>query len=228
MTKAVKIEQSWSAALADEFARPYFADLTDFVRDEIVAGKKVFPASDNIFAAFEHCPFDKVKVVILGQDPYHTPGAAHGLCFSVPSDQRIPPSLKNIYKEIASDSEISNFTIPEHGNLEEWAGQGILLLNATLTVQAHKPTSHAGKGWETFTDAVIKKVSDEKEGVIFLLWGRFAKSKATLINKKRHFILEAAHPSPFSAHNGFFRCRHFSKVNEILEGMGDEGIDWQV
>jgi len=228
MAKDVKIEQSWRNVLSEEFEKPYFDGLTEFVKGEILAGKKIFPAPRQIFAAFDFCPFDKLRVVILGQDPYHTLGAAHGLCFSVPNTQPIPPSLQNIYKEILQDEEIDNFLKPDHGNLEKWAAQGILLLNATLTVQAHKPTSHAGKGWEIFTDEVIKHISDNKEGVIFLLWGNFAKSKANLIDKRKHVILTAAHPSPFSANNGFFGCKHFSKVNKILRDRGEVEINWQV
>ena len=238
----VKIEESWRKVLADEFTKPYWKDLTNFVRGEIQAGKQIFPAPKNIFAGFSLCPFDKLKVVIVGQDPYHSISkvetdcnsslpknvpTAHGLCFSVVKGAKIPPSLKNIYKELKAEFG-DKFTIPNHGNLEKWAEQGVLLLNTTLTVEAHKPMSHAGKGWEEFTGKVIEKISREKTGVVFLLWGRHAQSRKKLIDLDKHFVLEAAHPSPFSAHNGFFGCGHFQKTNEILKKQGKTEIDWQV
>ncbi len=218
----VKIEQSWGAALKEEFEKPYFKALTDFVRGEYLAAK-VFPPPRYIFRAFELCTYDKVQVVLLGQDPYHGAGQAHGLCFSVPEKEAVPPSLANIYKEIADDVGVN---APRHGNLEAWAQQGVLLLNATLTVRAHLAGSHQGKGWEMFTDAVIKKLSDDKEHLVFLLWGNYARKKSTLIDFEKHLVLEAAHPSPLSAHNGFFGCRHFSQTNAYLARHGKSHIQW--
>lgn len=218
----IKIETSWKEALNDEFEKPYFKELTEFVRGEYLSAK-VFPPPKYIFRAFELCPFDKVKVVILGQDPYHGDGQAHGLSFSVPENVRTPPSLQNIYKEMGSDI---GGTIPTHGNLEHLAKQGVLLLNATLTVRAHTAGSHQGKGWETFTDAVINILSEKKEHLIFLLWGNYAKKKSELIDREKHLVLEAAHPSPFSAMNGFFGCKHFSQTNAYLEKYGLEPIRW--
>ena len=218
----VKIEPSWKAALKDEFEKPYFADLSQKVKEAYLS-KAIYPAPKNVFNAFTLCPFDQVKVVILGQDPYHGPGQAHGLSFSVQDDVKIPPSLQNIYKEIKADIGTS---VPESGNLERWAKQGVLLLNATLTVEQSKPGSHQGLGWEQFTDSVIKTISDQKEHVVFLLWGNFARSKAALIDTTKHLVLEAPHPSPFSAHSGFFGCKHFSKTNEYLEKQKLSPIDW--
>ncbi|KKU76683.1 MAG: Uracil-DNA glycosylase 2 [Parcubacteria group bacterium GW2011_GWA2_47_64] len=218
----IKIEPSWKEALKDEFEKPYFKDLTEFVRGEYLA-KKVFPPPKFIFNAFELTPFDAVKVVILGQDPYHGDGQAHGLCFSVPENIAMPPSLQNIYKEIMSDIE---GVMPQSGNLEHWAKQGVLLLNATLTVQAHTPASHQGKGWEVFTDAAIRTLSEKKEHLVFLLWGTYARKKNELIDFEKHLALEAAHPSPFSAHNGFFGCKHFSQTNAYLRAHGKEEIKW--
>ena len=183
----------------------------------------VYPPGPSIFEAFNLTPFDKVKVVILGQDPYHGDGQAHGLSFSVPDGIKPPPSLVNIFKELHQDLSIP---IPKSGNLTKWAKQGVLLLNATLTVRAKTPGSHQKKGWEQFTDAAIRSLSNEKEGLVFMLWGRFAQEKESLIDHQKHFILKAAHPSPFSAHNGFFKCRHFSKTNDILKKLGKEPIDW--
>lgn len=218
----IKIEPSWKEALKDEFEKPYFKELAEFVRGEYLSGK-VFPPPKFIFNAFALCPFDKVKVVILGQDPYHGVGQAHGLSFSVPENVGIPPSLQNIYKEIVDDI---GGKMPTNGNLEHLAKQGVLLLNATLTVRAHTAGSHQGKGWEEFTDAVIKTLSDGKEHLVFLLWGNYAKKKGGLINVGKHLVLEAAHPSPFSAANGFFGCKHFSQTNAYLQKDGNGEITW--
>jgi len=220
-----KIEESWKKVLGAEFQQPYFQQLKHFLVAEKKAGKITFPPARQIFHAFDLCPFDDVKVVILGQDPYHGAGQAHGLCFSVNKDIRTPPSLQNMYKELHEDIGLP---IPTHGNLEHWAEQGVLLLNTTLTVEAKSPTSHAGKGWETFTDQVIRKLSEERKGLVFLLWGNFAKSKKDLINSDKHTVLTAPHPSPFSAHSGFFGCGHFSKTNDILKKNGQDPIDWSV
>ena len=218
----VKIESSWKTALAAEFEKPYFADLSQAVREAYIA-RTVYPAPKNVFNAFALCPFDKVKVVILGQDPYHGPGQAHGLSFSVPDGINTPPSLQNIYKEIKDDIGTD---VPASGNLERWAKQGVLLLNATLTVEKGNAGSHQGLGWETFTDAVIKTISDQKEHVVFLLWGRYAQAKESLIDWEKHETLKAPHPSPFSANSGFFGCKHFSKTNQYLEENGLSGIEW--
>ena len=228
----IQIEPSWQKILSDEFKKDYWKNLTEFIRREITAGKQIFPAPKDIFAGFSLCPFDKVKVVIIGQDPYHSISqidgknipTAHGLCFSVVKGAKIPPSLRNIYKELKLELH-ENFTAPSHGNLEKWAEQGILLLNTTLTVEAHQPMSHAEKGWEEFTGEVIETISREKTGVVFLLWGKHAQNRKNLIDLDKHFVLESAHPSPFSAHRGFLGCGHFTKVNELLK---DEKIDWQV
>ena len=218
----VQIEESWKAHLQPEFEKDYFRTLTDFVRDEY--GKyAIYPPGKLIFNAFNLCPFDKVKVVIIGQDPYHGPGQAHGLCFSVNDGVPFPPSLLNIFKEIKNDIGTD---APTTGNLTRWAEQGILLLNATLTVRAHETGSHRNMGWETFTDAVIKKLSDEREHLVFMLWGAYAKEKAALIDSSKHFILTTVHPSPRSAEYGFFGCRHFSKANDYLRSKGIEEIDW--
>ncbi len=209
---SIKIEDSWKEQLKEEFSQPYFTELTDFIRGEYQT-KKIFPPPKLIFNAFDSAPFEKVKVVIIGQDPYHGIGQAHGLCFSVQDGIKTPPSLQNIYKEIHEDL---GFTIPTSGNLQHWADQGVLLLNATLTVEANKAGSHQKKGWEQFTDAAIKKISEAREGIVFLLWGKYAQQKKELIDESKHLVLEAAHPSPFSAHNGFFGCKHFSKTNDYL------------
>ena len=219
----VKIESSWKVALQEEFNKPYFADVANFVKAEKAAGYTIYPPGGLIFNAFDKTPLDKVKVVILGQDPYHGVGQAHGLCFSVPRGVRLPPSLVNIFKEIESDMGIA---MPGHGNLERWAEQGVFLLNAILTVRANTPASHSGIGWQTFTDAVIRKISDEKEGVVFLLWGNFARAKRELIDPDKHHVLEAAHPSPL-ARGAFSGCRHFSRTNAILEEQGLAPIDWE-
>ncbi|EKD78244.1 MAG: hypothetical protein ACD_41C00385G0014 [uncultured bacterium] len=218
----VAIEPSWKQALAHEFEQPYFANLTKFVREEYQR-TKAYPPPKQIFSAFDHCPFDKVKVVIIGQDPYHGQRQANGLCFSVSDGISLPPSLQNIYKEIHDDLGLP---IPTTGNLEHWADQGVLLLNATLTVRANQAGSHQGKGWEEFTDAVIQKLSDEKTGLVFLLWGNYAKQKGTMIDRSKHHVLTAAHPSPFSANSGFFGCKHFSQTNTLLRSMGKEPIAW--
>jgi len=218
------IEDSWKEILKNEFLSPYFAELKTFLVDE---KKKyvVYPPGSSIFSAFDHTPFDKVKVVIIGQDPYHGKGQANGLCFSVADSIKIPPSLVNIFKELNSDLGIP---LPVSGNLEKWARQGILLLNATLTVRANQAGSHQNKGWEIFTDNVIRALSEKREGLIFILWGAFAQAKEKLIDLSKHHILKAAHPSPFSAYNGFFGCKHFSKTNELLVQMGKEPIDWNL
>ncbi len=218
----VKIHDSWKVYLQEEFEKPYFKELTDFVKSEYQK-KKIFPSPANIFRAFDLCPFENVKVVILGQDPYHGIGQANGLCFSVADGVGLPPSLQNIFKEINSDLGLQ---MPSSGNLDNWARQGVLLLNATLTVIAGSAGSHQKKGWETFTDAVIKVISEEKEHVVFLLWGRYAQEKGSMIDEGKHLVLRAPHPSPFSVHSGFFGCKHFSKTNEYLEFYGQEPIKW--
>jgi len=227
-TAMIRIEPSWKEALRDEFEKPYFTELTAFVKNEYLS-TKIFPPPKFIFNAFELCLFDKVKVVILGQDPYHGDGQAHGLCFSVPEKVAVPPSLQNIYKEIVSDVGLptqAGGTMPTHGNLEHLAKQGVLLLNATLTVRAHTPGSHQNKGWEEFTDSTIRTLSNKKENLVFILWGNYAKKKSSLIDQNKHLILEAAHPSPFSAYNGFFGCKHFSKTNAYLQKNGERPIQW--
>ena len=218
----VKIEESWKTALTDEFNKEYFIKLTDFVRGEYLSGKAVYPAPANIFNAFNLCPLDKVKVVIIGQDPYHEPGQAHGLCFSVLPPTPIPPSLVNIYKEIENDLGRPSKT---HGDLTSWAEQGVLLLNATLTVQAHLAASHAGKGWEQFTDAVIRAVA-KQENIVYMLWGAYAQRKAEFVNSEKNLILKSVHPSPLSASRGFFGNHHFSRANEYLTEHGKIPIDW--
>jgi len=220
----VQIEESWKTVLAEEFERPYFPQIRQFILGEKAKGKTVYPPGKLIFNAFNLTPFNQLKVVILGQDPYHGFGQAHGLCFSVPVGIKPPPSLINIFKELKTDLGIEP---PVHGNLEHWAKQGVLLLNASLTVSAGEANSHAQCGWHTFTDAVIKKVSDEKSGVIFLLWGNFARAKKSLIDSSKHFVLEAAHPSPLSG-GAFFGCKHFSKTNQLLRQQGKEEIDWKL
>jgi len=216
------IEEKWKELLADEFRAPYFLDLKKFLLEEKSAFR-IYPPGRYIFNAFNLTPADKVRVVILGQDPYHGEGQAHGLCFSVPQGIKPPPSLVNIYKELSDDLGIK---MPRHGNLEKWARQGVLLLNATLTVRANQAGSHQNRGWETFTDAAISALSRNYSGIVFLLWGRYAQAKEVLIDPDKHFVLKAAHPSPFSASNGFFGCRHFSETNRILSGQGMEQVDW--
>ena len=220
-----KLEESWKKRLSEEFHSPYFKKLKDFLLEEKKRGEIVFPSGTKIFSAFEHTPFDKVKVVILGQDPYHGPGQAHGLSFSVPPGIGIPPSLLNMFKELKNDLGIPR---PSTGNLEKWADQGVLLLNATLTVRANQPGSHQNQGWELFTDAVIREISASRTGVIFILWGKYAQAKEVLIDTTKQYILKSPHPSPFSADRGFFGCKHFSKTNEILASEGQKEIDWSL
>ena len=220
----IKIEHSWKNALENEFGQPYFASLVRFLHDEEAAGKTIYPPEPQVFRAFELTPIDQVKVVILGQDPYHGPGQAMGLSFSVPDNVKTPPSLKNIFKEIESDLNIHMSGSP---NLEPWAKQGVLLLNAILTVEGGKAASHSKIGWERFTDSIIRYLSDNYEGIVFMLWGNFARSKASLIDSSRHLILEAAHPSPL-ARGAFFGCHHFSKANTYLAARGESPIDWQL
>lgn len=222
MISDVKLEPSWKSRLQAEFEKPYFQTLIGFVKEEYKAGP-VYPPGKEIFHAFDACRFDEVSVVIIGQDPYHGPGQANGLCFSVRDGVRMPPSLINIFKEIQTDL---GKPIPKSGDLDRWARQGVLLLNATLTVRASQPGSHQNKGWEIFTDAVIKKISDEKENVVFLLWGSYAQKKGEVIDRNKHAVLQSPHPSPFSADRGFFGCKHFSKVNEYLKNKGKNEIDW--
>jgi len=218
----VKIEQSWKEALQNEFEKDYFVNLTAFVRSEYTS-KLVFPEAKNIFAAFDSCPFDKVKVVIIGQDPYHNVGQAHGLCFSVNDGIDFPPSLLNIFKEIERDLQLP---MPKSGNLSRWAEQGVLLLNATLTVEAHKAGSHQGKGWEVFTDAVIRALNEKREGIAYMLWGNFAQQKASVVDATRNLILKSVHPSPLSAYRGFIGCGHFSAANNYLRMNNKQEINW--
>jgi uracil-DNA glycosylase len=222
----IRLENTWKQQLTEEFDKPYFSALMQFLAQEKENGKTIFPKENNIFNAYNSTPFNKVKVVIIGQDPYHGTNQAHGLSFSVQNGIKPPPSLVNIYKEIKNN--YPDFEIPNHGNLETWAKQGVLLLNSILTVEANKAASHQKRGWEHFTDASISKISKNREGIIFLLWGNFAQQKANLIDEQKHFILKAAHPSPFSAYNGFFGCQHFEKANQLLKQQGKEAINWQL
>jgi uracil-DNA glycosylase len=219
----VKIEPSWKEELKHEFTKPYFLQVASHLKTERATGATIYPPGSLIFNAFNQTPFDQLKVVILGQDPYHGPGQAHGLSFSVPDGINPPPSLMNIYKELHTDIGLP---IPKTGNLTRWAQQGVLLLNAVLTVRANEPASHAKIGWMDFTNAVIKQVSASKKGIVFLLWGRFAQEKQVLVDETRHAVLKAAHPSPFSADKGFFGCKHFSRTNELLRMQGLPPIDW--
>lgn len=221
--KTVKIEDSWKKALENEFGKTYFKELTKFVKSEYKE-HKVYPQPKDIFRAFDMCPFEKVKVVIIGQDPYHGASQANGLSFAVHEGIRIPPSLQNIFKEIKNDVGIEPI---QNGDLSRWATQGVLLLNATLTVRASSPGSHQDKGWEEFTDAAIKALSDQRENLVFMLWGNYAKKKGAVIDRSKHLVLESAHPSPFSAHNGFFGCKHFSKANKYLQEHKEKEIDWR-
>ena len=218
----VKIDQSWKQRLQPEFDKPYFRNLTDFVREEYAHGP-VYPPGRLIFNAFDLCPFDKVKVVIIGQDPYHEPGQAHGLCFSVNEGVPFPPSLRNIFKEISDDL---GKPVPVSGDLTRWARQGVLLLNATLTVRAGQAGSHQGRGWEEFTDAAIRELNSGRDGLVFILWGGYAKKKGAIIDRSRHLVLSSAHPSPLSAYNGFFGNHHFSQANEWLVKHGETPIEW--
>jgi len=221
----VKIEDSWKGTLKQEFTKPYFLQIATHLKAEKVSGKTIYPPGGLIFNAFNTTHFDKLKVVILGQDPYHGQGQAHGLSFSVPKGIPPPPSLINIFKELQNDIGVS---IPNHGNLTHWAEQGVMLLNASLTVRANEPMSHAGIGWAEFTNAVIEKISAQKEHVVFLLWGKFAQEKISLVDETKHLVLKAAHPSPFSADKGFFGCKHFSKTNAWLMSKGIDPIDWKL
>lgn len=218
----VQIEESWKQQLQEEFEKPYFEALTHFVKNEYAQGV-VYPPGKLIFNAFNLCPFDRVKVVIIGQDPYHGPGQAHGLCFSVNDGIAFPPSLVNIFKELKNDMGIEK---PASGNLTRWAEQGVLMLNATLTVRAHQAGSHQRQGWETFTDAVIRKLAEDREHLVFILWGGYAQRKGTFIDRNRHLVLTSAHPSPLSAYNGFFGNKHFSRTNEYLIAHGEQPIVW--
>lgn len=219
----VRIESSWKSRFREEFSKDYFIRLTDFVREEYRT-TTIYPPASHIFNAFNLCPFDRIKVVIIGQDPYHGPGQAHGLCFSVRDRVALPPSLINIYKEIESDM---GYTPYPSGNLQRWASQGVLLLNATLTVRAHQAGSHQGKGWEVFTDSVIRIVSNEKKNLVFFLWGSYAQRKGVTIDRSRHLVLESVHPSPLSAARGFFGNKHFSRCNAYLEKNGIKPVDWR-
>ncbi|WP_298623777.1 uracil-DNA glycosylase [uncultured Legionella sp.] len=216
---------TWSDILGDEKKQPYFKSILQFLAEEAKVGKVIYPASDELFNAFKETPYDKVKVIILGQDPYHGPGQAHGLSFSVKPGVKPPPSLKNIFKELETDL---NLPIPAHGCLQKWAKQGVLLLNTSLSVEQNTPQSHAKIGWITFTDTVIRKLNNHPQPLVFLLWGAHAKNKGVLINDKKHLVLTAAHPSPFSVHQGFFGCRHFSKANAFLKANAREPIDWDL
>ncbi len=222
-TRNITLDEGWKSALAEEFAKPYMAALGTFLREQQAQGRQIFPKGSEYFRALDLTPLDSVRVVILGQDPYHGPGQAHGLCFSVRPDVRIPPSLVNIYKELEADLGIPR---ARHGFLEHWAQQGVLLLNSVLTVEMAQAASHQGRGWEQFTDQIIRLVNDRAEPVVFLLWGAYAQKKAAFVDASRHLVLKAAHPSPLSAHNGFHGCRHFSHANAFLEAQGRTPIDW--
>jgi uracil-DNA glycosylase len=222
----VQIEQGWKNVLKGEFNKDYFAEIVTWLKTEKISNSTVYPPGSLIFNAFDQTPFEQLKVVVIGQDPYHGPGQAHGLSFSVPEGVKPPPSLQNMFKELRSDLGIQMPT--DYGNLTQWAKQGVLLLNASLTVRANQPNSHARIGWMEFTDAVIKTISAKKSNVVFLLWGRFAQEKQPLIDETKHYVLKAAHPSPLSADKGFFGCRHFSKTNAILVKHGKDPIDWQL
>jgi uracil-DNA glycosylase len=218
----VKIEENWKRALANQFALPYFQTLSEFVRAEY-SSHKAYPPAKLIFSAFDSCPFNDVKVVIIGQDPYHGAGQAHGLCFSVGEEVRMPPSLVNIFKELNSDLGIP---LPTNGSLTRWAAQGVLLINATLTVRAAAPGSHQGKGWEEFTDAAISALNQQKDNLVFILWGAYAQRKGEFIDRSRHLVIESAHPSPFAAHRGFFGSKPFSRTNDYLLSLGKQQVNW--
>ncbi len=218
----VRMAEDWKALLAEEFDKPYFNDLVRFVKEEYAQGV-VYPSGANIFRAFDKCPFERLKVVIIGQDPYHGPNQANGLCFSVNDGVAFPPSLQNIFKEVANDMGV---TMPTSGNLDRWAEQGVLLLNAVLTVRAHNAASHAGRGWEQFTDAVVRTVAERKQGVVYMLWGSYAQRKGAIVDGSKNLILKSVHPSPLSAYRGFFGCRHFSLANGYLKQLDKEPICW--
>ncbi|MBQ5634914.1 MAG: uracil-DNA glycosylase [Alistipes sp.] len=218
----VRIAEDWKQVLQPEFEKPYFEQLVEFVREEY-ASQQVFPQGGNIFRAFDKCPLDKLKVVIIGQDPYHGEGQANGLCFSVNDGVPFPPSLQNIFKEVSSDMGVP---IPQSGNLDRWAEQGVLLLNAVLTVRAHEAASHAGRGWEKFTDAVVRAIAEKKQGVVYMLWGSYAQKKGAIADPSKNLILKAVHPSPLSVYRGFFGSRHFSQANAYLQSIGKEPIVW--
>lgn len=218
----VQIAPDWKALLLEEFEKPYFRTLTDFVREEY-ATRRIYPRGSNIFRAFDKCPLDRLKVVIIGQDPYHGPGQANGLCFSVGEGVPFPPSLRNILQEVADDT---GAPIPTSGNLDRWAEQGVLLLNAVLTVREHEAASHAGRGWEQFTDAVVQRINERKQGVVYLLWGSYAQKKGAMVDSARNCILKSVHPSPLSVYRGFWGCKHFSKANEYLINQGQTPINW--
>ena len=225
MSREVQLEASWLAHLAPEFEQPYMIELRAFLLAEKKLGKDIFPPGDKIFNAFNHTPLDQVRVVILGQDPYHGPGQAHGLCFSVGLDVKVPPSLQNIFKEIHAELGLP---IPAHGHLTNWADQGVLLLNSVLSVEAGRAGSHQGKGWEIFTDRVVDIINRECESVVFMLWGSYAQRKGAIIDRHRHCVLTAPHPSPLSAHRGFFGCGHFKSANDYLASQGRAPIDWRL
>jgi len=222
----LNLEESWKVVLKAEFEKEYMQKLLAFLQTQLEQNRLIYPENSLIFNAFSHTPFHKVKIVILGQDPYHGVNQAHGLSFSVQKGVPIPPSLQNIFKEL--QAEYKDFQFPQHGDLSSWADQGVLLLNASLTVEASKAGSHQNQGWEQFTDRVIQTLSEQRTGIVFLLWGKYAQAKAGLIDQNKHLVLMAAHPSPFSAFNGFFGCNHFIKTNEYLEKNGEKGIDWKL
>lgn len=223
--REIRLEASWKRRLAEEFAQPYMQQLRAFLVERQRQGAVVYPPGPLIFNALDSCPFERVRVVILGQDPYHGPGQAHGLCFSVRHGVPTPPSLVNIFREIEDDLGLAP---PDHGNLQAWAGHGVLLLNAVLTVERGQAGAHQGKGWERFTDRVVQLLNDERDGLVFMLWGSYAMKKGASIDRKRHLVLTAPHPSPLSAHRGFFGCRHFSRANAWLEARGAEPMDWSL
>lgn len=224
--RAVQLEASWLALLADQFDQPYMLQLREFLLAEKLAGKTVYPSGNNMFAALNRVPVEQVKVVVIGQDPYHGPGQAHGLSFSVPRGVPLPPSLRNIFAEIEKDLGCQSLAAQGSGDLSLWAEQGVLLLNAVLSVQAHAAASHQGKGWEQFTDVLVQRLAAQRSGLVFLLWGSYAQKKAAMVDGSRHRLLKAPHPSPLSAHRGFFGCRHFSQTNAYLEEQGTTPIDW--
>ena len=224
--RAVQLEASWLALLADQFDQPYMLQLREFLLAEKLAGKTVYPSGNSMFAALNRVPVEQVKVVVIGQDPYHGPGQAHGLSFSVPRGVPLPPSLRNIFAEIEKDLGCQSLAAQGSGDLSLWAEQGVLLLNAVLSVQAHAAASHQGKGWEQFTDVLVQRLAAQRSGLVFLLWGSYAQKKAAMVDGSRHRLLKAPHPSPLSAHRGFFGCRHFSQTNAYLEEQGTTPIDW--